>query len=98
MVMGKPLKIEFFKSKTCVVCPKVRELLKKILAEKGLRYEEVVIERDISEDPEALTDLLMLNALSVPVVKIKDTILYEQDAVKEDKLREAVEKFLYQEN
>ena len=94
--MNSALKIEFFKSKTCVICPKVKKLLKKILAENGLRYEEIVIERDISEDPEALTDLLMLNALSVPVVKIKDIVLYEQDAVKEERLREAIKKFLYQ--
>jgi len=92
------LKIEFFKSKTCVNCPKVKALLKKILAEKGIRYEEVVIERDIKEDPDALTDLLMLDALSVPVVKIGDRVLYENDALKEEKLREAVDEFLYQEN
>ncbi|RLE48460.1 MAG: hypothetical protein DRJ31_07220 [Candidatus Methanomethylicota archaeon] len=83
-------KVELFKTPTCVKCPITKKLLAKILSEKGLSYEDYVVERDVTQDSDAMAELLMLNALTTPVVRFGDIVLYEEDAVKEDKLREVL--------
>ena len=86
------MKVELFKTPTCVKCPLTVELLKKILSEAGLRYEEVVVERDVTADSDAMAELLLLNALSTPVVRCGSEVLYEEDATSEEKLRELLRK------
>jgi len=59
------MRIEFFKSKTCVKCPTVKKVLEEELAARGLKYSEVVVEKYI-ENPDNLTDLMMYDELEVP--------------------------------
>ena len=79
-------RIVFFKSRNCPNCPRVYQLLVKLLREKGLD-ESVVEVRDIS-DPDAKTDLLMLGVLSVPCVVVGGKVLVNPS---EDALRRALE-------
>lgn len=80
-------KVTLFKTPTCTKCQVVRSVLTKILREGGLRYEDYVIEKDVTEDSEAMAELLMLNTLSTPVVKYEDLVLRDNDAIEEGKLK-----------
>lgn len=63
--------IELFKTSECPKCEKVLKLIKQIGAECTIR--------NISEDPEAETDALMLNIFSAPALKKGDTLLRIKD-------------------
>ena len=82
-------KIQLFTSPTCVRCPAVKDALKRLVEIGGQKFEEVVAVRDIKADPEAMTDMMMLNSYSTPTVKIGETILMGD--ITEKQLKEALE-------
>jgi predicted DsbA family dithiol-disulfide isomerase len=82
-------KIQLFTSPTCVRCPAVKEALKRLIEAKGQKFDEVVSLRDIKADPEAMTDLMMLNSFSTPTIKMGDTVLTGD--ISEDQLKDALE-------
>lgn len=82
------LSIELFTSPTCVRCPAVKDAIKKIIKDKGLNFEEVVKVRDIKADPEAMTDLLMLNCMNTPTVKVGEKVLTGE--ITADQIKEAI--------
>ncbi len=84
-------KIQFFASPTCVRCPAVKESLRKLIENGGKQFDEMVDMRDIKADPEAMTDLMMLNSYSTPTVKIGETVLIGD--ITEEELRKALEEF-----
>lgn len=83
--------ILFFTAPTCVRCPAVKESLRKLLEKAGKKFDETVAVRDIKADPEAMTDLMMLNSYSTPTVKIGETVLIGD--ITEEELRKALEGF-----
>jgi glutaredoxin len=84
--------IEVFTKPNCPRCPVAKSLLKKALAARGLKYEEVVKERNVEEDPEAMTDLLMLGSASTPTLKIGDRVLIGEEATQEKAVEEAIDR------
>jgi len=84
-------KIQLFTSPTCVRCPAVKESLKKLVEKMGKKFDETVEVRDVRKDPEAMTDLMMLNSYSTPTVKIGETVLIGD--ITEEELQKALEEF-----
>ena len=82
------LRIEFFTSPTCVRCPRVKQMLEQLLGERGLDFNQVVKIRNTGDDPDAMTDMMMLNSYSTPTVKINDKVLIGD--ITEAQLREAL--------
>jgi glutaredoxin len=82
-------KIQLFTSPTCVRCPAVKDSLKKLVEQRGLKFEDVVLVRDIKKDPEAMTDMMMLNSYSTPTVKIGESVLVGD--ITEDQLKKSLE-------
>jgi len=82
------VKIELFKSPTCVRCLGASALLRKVLAEKGVKYEDAVLERDIVKDSGAMADLLMLDLMSTPVIKYGERVLKDAETTDETRVRE----------
>lgn len=86
------MKITVYTSSGCKRCPATMRMLRELLSERNVSYEEVVVERNISLDRDAKADLMMLNILSTPAVQIEDAVLLPDEATDRDKLRELVER------
>lgn len=87
-------KIVLYKSSSCTRCPIAKFILSRVLTSKGLSYEDVVVERDVEKDPEAMAELLMLGAMQTPVLKAGNTVVKEEDALMEGVVKSAVEKWM----
>ncbi|MCC6013718.1 MAG: hypothetical protein LM593_05060 [Candidatus Verstraetearchaeota archaeon] len=87
-------KIILYKSPSCEKCAIAKFLLQRILTNKGLSYDEIVEEKDVKKDRDAMAELLMYGALNTPLIIIGDKILKDDDALKENILKEAIEKNL----
>ncbi len=81
----KNISLELFVSDNCPKCEKV----KKLLLEQN--PEGAVIFRNINDDSEAKTDLMMAGFLTVPVLKAGDSA-FEGDNITEEKIRELLER------
>jgi len=86
------VKIIVYVSSDCRRCPATKRMLKELLSERKLSYEEVVVERNISLDRDAKADLMMLNILSTPAVQSEDIVLLPDEATNRNKLRELIER------
>lgn len=84
------VEIEFFTKKDCPRCPLAKNVLKKVLKERGLKFEEVVKERDVEKDADAFVELLMLGSASTPTLKVGSTVLVGNDAIDEEKIKGAL--------
>jgi len=82
--------IKLFTHEGCVNCKKVKAMLQRILPEIGLDYPSEIIELDI-DDPEALTDLMMLDSEQVPTISAGNKVLTGNEILDEKKLRSFVE-------
>jgi glutaredoxin len=82
------LKLELFMSPTCHKCAMTAAILRKLLAEKGLRYEETVVELDIANYPSALDRLSALGIIGTPVVIAGGKIIKGYDSTNETLMRE----------
>lgn len=51
------MKLELFMSATCHKCAITSAMLRKFLTERGLKYEEIVVELDVANYPSALDRL-----------------------------------------
>lgn len=94
MEMQAMEKILLYKSTTCTRCPIAKFILSRVLTAKGLNYQDVVIEKDTGNDPDAMAELLMLDSMQTPVLKAGETVVREEDALKESLVRDAVEKWM----
>ncbi|MGQ9760218.1 MAG: glutaredoxin family protein [Candidatus Methanomethylicaceae archaeon] len=83
-------KIKFYKSSSCTRCPIAKFILQRVLASKGLSYKSIVEERNVDNDRDAMADLLMYNAINTPLLVIGETVLKEEDALKERLVKEAI--------
>lgn len=86
-----PHKIRFYKSSSCTRCQIAKFILQRVLASKGLSYNTLVEERSVDNDRDAMADLLMYNAINTPLILIGDRVLKEEEAVKENLIREAID-------
>lgn len=78
--------LELFVSDNCPKCEKAKRLL------LGQNLEDaVMVFRNINDDPEAKTDLMMAGFLTVPVLKAGDSAI-EGDHITEENIRELVVK------
>ncbi|MDH5811340.1 MAG: hypothetical protein QXO54_01175 [Candidatus Methanomethylicaceae archaeon] len=87
-------KIRLYKSSSCTRCPIAKFILQRALSSKGLSYSELVEEKDVDKDRDAMADLLMYNAINTPLLLIGDKVLREEEALKEKLVREAIEDWL----
>ncbi len=85
-------KIVLYKTPTCTRCPHAKKLIGKILKEYNHEYSEVVVERDVEQDTDARTDLIMEGFLSTPVVRVREILLGPDECIKEEILRTNIEK------
>jgi hypothetical protein len=90
----KKAKIRLYKSLSCTRCPIAKFILQRVLSSKGLSYSELVEEKDVDKDRDAMAELLMYNAINTPLVLIGEKILREEEALKEKLVREAIEEWL----
>jgi len=86
-------KLLLYKSSTCTRCPIAKYILQRVLTSMDLDYEECVTEKETDRDADAMAELLMLNAVNTPVLVAGDTVLREEEALKEKLVRDAVEKW-----
>jgi len=86
-------KLLLYKSSTCTRCPIAKFILQRVLASMGLEYEGCVTEKETDKDADAMAELLMLDAVNTPVLVAGETVLREEEALKEKLVREAVEKW-----
>jgi len=86
------MKIIVYVSSGCGRCPATIRMLRELLSERKVSYEDVVVERNISVDRDAKADLMMLNILSTPTVQSKDLVLLPDEATDRKKLRELIER------
>jgi len=86
------MKIIVYVSSGCTRCPATKRMLRELLSERKLSYEEVVVERNISLDRDAKADLMMLNILSTPAVQSQDIVLLPDEATDRNKLRALIER------
>lgn len=63
-------------------------MMEQLLKKMGQDFNQMVKMRDIASDPDAMTDMMMLNSYSTPTVKIKDKVLIGD--ITEAQLREAL--------
>jgi len=82
------LKLELFISSTCHKCAMTTAILKKLLAEKGLRYEEIVVELDVANYPSALDRLSTMGIMGTPVVIAGGKMIKGYEATNETLMRE----------
>jgi glutaredoxin len=87
-------KIILYKSPSCEKCSIAKFILQRILTNKGLSYDEIVEEKDVKKDRNAMAELLMYGALNTPLIIIGDKIFKDDNALKENLLKEAIEKIL----
>ncbi len=78
------MQVELFTSSGCINCRKLKKILPRLLSEHGARIESVV-ERDVG-DAAVLADLMMLNADTIPTLRIGDSIITGEEATDELKL------------
>lgn len=90
----KMQKIRLYKSSSCTRCPIAKFILQRVLSSKGLSYSELVDERDVDNDREAMAELLMHNSVNTPLLLIGDIVLREEEALKEKLVKDAVEVWL----
>jgi glutaredoxin len=79
-------KIILYKSPSCEKCSIAKFILQRILTNKGLSYDEIVEEKDVKKDRNAMAELLMYGALNTPLIIIGDKIFKDDDALKENLL------------
>ena len=86
-------KLILYKSATCTRCPIAKFILQRVLTARGLEYADCVVERETDKDGEAMAELLMLDTVNTPVLVAGETILREEEALNEKRVREVVEKW-----
>ncbi len=91
---NKPEKIRLYKSSSCTRCPIAKFILQRVLSSKGLSYNDLVEERDVDKDRDAMVDLLMHDAINTPLLLIGEKALREEEALKENLVREALDDWI----
>jgi len=86
-------KIKFFKSASCSRCPIAKFILLRVLTSMGMDYDQCVTERDTERDSDAMAELLMLDCVQTPVLKLGSILVKEEEALKEKAVREAVQRW-----
>jgi glutaredoxin len=76
------LKLELFMSPTCHKCAMTTAILRKLLAERGLKYEEIVVELDVTKYPSALDRLSIMGIIRTPVVIAGRKLIQGYEAIK----------------
>lgn len=61
---------------------------------KGLSYDDFVEEKDVKKDRDAMADLLMYDTMNTPLIIIGNYILKDENALKEQLIKEAIEEWL----
>jgi len=87
-------KIQFYKSASCTRCPIAKFILVRVLTTKGLDYSELVEEKETEKDSDAMAELLMLDSIHTPVLKMGEIIIKEEEALKEKVVREGIERWI----
>lgn len=87
-------KMLLYKSSTCTRCPIAKFIIQRVLASMDLEYEECVTEKETDKDADAMAELLMLDAVNTPVLVAGETVLREEEVLKEKLVREVVEKWV----
>jgi glutaredoxin len=82
------LKLELFMSPTCHKCATTTAILRKLLAEKGLKYEEIIVELDVANNPSALDRLSTMGIIGTPVVIAGGKMIKGYEATNETLMRE----------
>lgn len=84
-------KIKLYKSPNCVKCSTAKFIIQRILINKGLSYDEIVEEKDVEKDRDAMAELLMHDTVNTPLIIIGNHVLKNEDATKEQLIKEAIE-------
>ncbi|MCX8182748.1 MAG: hypothetical protein N3D12_06490 [Candidatus Methanomethyliaceae archaeon] len=90
----KKMKIRLYKSSSCTRCLIAKFILQRALSSKGLSYNELVEEKDVDKDRDAMADLLMHNTINTPLLLIGARVLCEEEALKENLVKEAIDAWL----
>gem|GEM_PF-1058668 len=95
---GKPRrKIEFFLSSESPAYETVKSVLKAVLEREGWKYSEVVLEKDVLKDPEAILDLIPIGLLDLPVLKMGRFLIRGKSLLDQEFLAMNVKSFLSEE-
>lgn len=92
MILKK--KIKLYKSPNCAKCSAAKFIIQRILINKGLSYDEVVEEKNVEKDRDAMAELLMHDTINTPLILIGNHVLKNEDATKEQLIKEAIEDWL----
>ena len=82
------MKLELFMSPTCHKCAMTAAILRKLLTERGLKYEEIVVELDVTNYPSALDRLSAMGIIGTPVLIAGEKLIKGHEAINETLLRE----------
>lgn len=85
---SKEGRITLYRTTHCPRCVKAARNLKAILAEKGLHYEEVVIEKFIDRDEAAIEELRGYGYESAPTIRIGTRVLVEDEPTYSEAIRQ----------
>ncbi|RXE55480.1 hypothetical protein ABH15_12185 [Methanoculleus taiwanensis] len=86
--------IVIYRSSGCNICAQATDNVRLILAELGIDYDEVVLERIVGEGSAEIEELRQINLYGVPVIKIGDKVLVQSDTLSAWKVREFVQECL----
>lgn len=81
------MRIKLYSHKGCMNCAKVKAMLERILPDYGIDYPKAVLELDI-DDAAVLTELLMMNTESVPVLVLGGSSLSGTSVLDEGRIRD----------
>lgn len=81
------MKIELFMPLTCHKYGITAAILRKLLEEKGIEYEEIVVELDVANHPSALDRLSAMGIIGTPVVMVGKKLIKGYEATNESLLR-----------
>ncbi len=86
--------IVIYRTLGCNICAQAADNVRLVLAEMGIDYDEVVLEKIASEGSAEIEELRQINLYGVPVIKIGDNVLVQNDTLNAWKVREFVEECL----
>lgn len=89
-------KIELFLVSHSPTSDAVKSILKAVLEREGWAYSEVVLERDVIKEPEAILDLIPVKLLDLPILKMGRFLIRGKSLLDQDFLTMNIKSFLSQ--
>lgn len=87
-------KVELFLTADSPRCEAVKAALKALLEEAGLAYSDIVVERDISKEPEAMLELIPAGLSELPVLRVGSILMGAKSLLSQEFVAMTLRSFL----